>query len=111
MGKARCAQWLLDSFDIPLVDVIEMAKGYTLHINTPSEMNLLGWKMLLRKYPGIGAEVIQANFMPFLALSPHIAIWTMHEYGLTLSQVRDFCSTATVQNNLNHDVVVWLQNT
>ncbi|KAH3758504.1 hypothetical protein Pelo_9689 [Pelomyxa schiedti] len=92
LGKSRCAKWLLDSFDIPLADIIEMAKGFLPKVYAPSDMNLAAWKILLRKYPSIDATMIQEHFMQFVVMSPHIALFTMREYGLSLNQIHDFCS-------------------
>ncbi|KAH3764574.1 hypothetical protein Pelo_3592 [Pelomyxa schiedti] len=85
--KNKCAEWLIDSFDIPFSEILEMVKACPGNNYNP-EFDLAGWKMILRKYQRhINTEVILQHLMPVVTLSPHIALFTMHRFGITLSEV------------------------
>ncbi|KAH3743516.1 hypothetical protein Pelo_15086 [Pelomyxa schiedti] len=102
--KNGCAQWLLDSFDIPLNDVTEMARTCT-EFNC---LDLVGWKLLERHfYPKIDAAMIRSHFIPMLSKSPHVAIHTIHSFGITLNEFHAFVKTQSIYR-VSEATKIWL---
>ncbi|KAH3743512.1 hypothetical protein Pelo_15082 [Pelomyxa schiedti] len=107
--KNGCAQWLLDSFDIPLNDVAEMARTCTAS-EASIEFNcldLVGWKLLERHYPTIDAAMIRRHFIPMLSKSPHVAIHTIHSFGITLNEFRNYVKTQSIYS-VAEATKIWL---
>ncbi|KAH3723350.1 hypothetical protein Pelo_17946 [Pelomyxa schiedti] len=84
--KNGCVQWLLESFDIPLTDITLMASNP----GAGRFIDLVGWKLLERHYPTIDAAMIRSYFIPMISRSPHVAIHTIHSFGITLDEFRDY---------------------
>ncbi|KAH3731853.1 hypothetical protein Pelo_17314 [Pelomyxa schiedti] len=86
--KNRCAQWLIESFNIPLSDILAMAK---LGDESGASIDLTGWHMILNHYgPTIDAALIRKHLMPLVSRSPHVAIHAISSFGLTKSEIRDY---------------------
>ncbi|KAH3744265.1 hypothetical protein Pelo_14350 [Pelomyxa schiedti] len=81
--KNRCAQWLIESFDIPLLDIVDMAE---LAKESDDSIDLTGWHMILDHYgPAIDGDLIWTHFLPLVSRSPHVAIHTINSFGLASS--------------------------
>ncbi|KAH3766868.1 hypothetical protein Pelo_1262 [Pelomyxa schiedti] len=88
--KNMCAQWLIESFQIPLSDVIEMTAKWCYPI---SGLDVSGWQMLMNNYPAIDTSVIRQHLIPIVTLSPHIALFTIHHFNrITLEELREYCA-------------------
>ncbi|KAH3766867.1 hypothetical protein Pelo_1261 [Pelomyxa schiedti] len=85
--KNMCAQWLIESFQIPLSDIIYMK------CSPISGLDVSGWQMLVNHYPAIDTSVIRQHLIPIVTLSPHIALFTIHHFnGITLEELREYCA-------------------
>ncbi|KAH3762889.1 hypothetical protein Pelo_5190 [Pelomyxa schiedti] len=94
LRKNMCAQWLIESFQIPLSDVIKMTAKWC---NPLSGLDVSGWQMLVNHYPAIDTSVIRQHLIPIVSLSPHIALFTIHHYnGITLDELRAYCTQQRV---------------
>ncbi|KAH3744264.1 hypothetical protein Pelo_14349 [Pelomyxa schiedti] len=83
--KNRCAECLINTFDIPLSDVVDMAQLS----KCGDSMDLTGWHMILDHYgPSIDGALIRKHLMPLVSRSPHLAIHTINSFGLTIDE---FC--------------------
>ncbi|KAH3722912.1 hypothetical protein Pelo_18383 [Pelomyxa schiedti] len=91
--KNGCVQWLLQSFDIPLTDIFDMARTCSEY----QSLDIVGWKSLVRHYPIDGA-VIRSHFIPMISKSPHVAIHIIHSFGITLNEFRDYLEARTYHN-------------
>ncbi|KAH3763627.1 hypothetical protein Pelo_4512 [Pelomyxa schiedti] len=84
-SKNRCAQWLIETFYIPLEDqIVEMTREWAPY--SSYLIDLAGWKLLLEHYhPAIDATMIKRHFAPLLDRCPHLVNYTESKfYGLTL---------------------------
>ncbi|KAH3764932.1 hypothetical protein Pelo_3206 [Pelomyxa schiedti] len=87
-GKNRCAQWLLDTFDIPLDDLVG-----TLTDHPGPHIDLAGWQMILRHYGDAINTTLIRTFLPGIALSPHVTLFMIHRFGITVDEIRELCSS------------------
>ncbi|KAH3731855.1 hypothetical protein Pelo_17316 [Pelomyxa schiedti] len=102
----RCAQWLIDSFDIPLDDVVAIAQ---LASGTFDSIDLAGWHMILNHYgPTIDATLIRKHLMPLVSRSPHVAIHAINSFGLTIHEFRDYVVTQAATTRSSTTVKLWL---
>ncbi|KAH3762130.1 hypothetical protein Pelo_6019 [Pelomyxa schiedti] len=56
------------------------------------------------------AALIQHHLMPIVAQSPHIALFTIREFGITMEQVREYYNTLPEENALlsQTELNIWL---
>ncbi|KAH3766697.1 hypothetical protein Pelo_1459 [Pelomyxa schiedti] len=87
--KPSCVEWLIDSFEITLDEVIDMF-GNRLRPSRGNSfvIDLETWKMILRKFSKIDADVIRKHFMLVAVNSPSVATFTMHKFGITIEEIR-----------------------
>ncbi|KAH3714212.1 hypothetical protein Pelo_19280 [Pelomyxa schiedti] len=103
--KNRCVQWLLNRFDIPLSDIVDMAQLGSLREDS---IDLTGWHMIVDHYgPAIDGALIRKHLMPLVSRSPHVAIHTIKSFGLTIDEFRDHV-VAQSRNPFEASVKLWL---
>ncbi|KAH3766702.1 AAA family ATPase [Pelomyxa schiedti] len=86
--KPSCAEWLIDSFGITHDEVIDMFRHFLSSRGHYFVMDLQTWKMILRKFPRIDADVIRRHLMRVAVISPSIATFTMNQCGITIEEIR-----------------------
>ncbi|KAH3732976.1 Rho guanine nucleotide exchange factor 11 [Pelomyxa schiedti] len=86
--KNRCALWLLNRFDVPLSDIVDMAQlGSKCGGDS---MDLTGWHMILDRYgTAIDGALIRKHLMPMVSRSPHVATHIISSFGLTIDEFRE----------------------
>ncbi|KAH3698876.1 hypothetical protein Pelo_19730 [Pelomyxa schiedti] len=77
--KNRCSQWILESFDVPLSDILEMTNKWA-ELSDLS-IDLAGWKLLLWHYAAIDATVIQKHLLPLIEGDPALVTYTKSKFG------------------------------
>ncbi|KAH3766298.1 hypothetical protein Pelo_1843 [Pelomyxa schiedti] len=83
-GKHGCAQWLLETFDIPLDDVVDRLTA----VQQCPYINLAGWQMILRHYGSAINATLVRSFLPgIVSASPHVTLFMMHRFGITIDEV------------------------
>ncbi|KAH3722460.1 hypothetical protein Pelo_18834 [Pelomyxa schiedti] len=103
--KNRCAQWLLNRFNIPLSDIVDMAQ---LGSKCADSMDLTGWHMILDSYgPSIDRSLIRKHLMPLVSRSPHVAIHIIDSFGLTINEFREYV-IAQSRHTFEVSVKLWL---
>ncbi|KAH3722599.1 hypothetical protein Pelo_18696 [Pelomyxa schiedti] len=104
-NKNRCAQWLINTFDIPLDDILSMAQ-----LSDDNCIDLTGWHMILNHYgPTIDATLIRKHLMPLVSRSPHVAIHTISSFGLTIHEYRDYVQQGGKRGEpFSSQVKLWL---
>ncbi|KAH3732584.1 hypothetical protein Pelo_16586 [Pelomyxa schiedti] len=85
--KISCVEWLIDSFGITMDEVIEMFEHW-LPNRGFFDIDLQEWKLIVRKFPKIDADVIRRHLMPVAVHSPSIATFTMSKFGITMEEMR-----------------------
>ncbi|KAH3723134.1 hypothetical protein Pelo_18163 [Pelomyxa schiedti] len=101
-GKNRCAQWLLETFDIPLDDVV---RRLTEHSST--QIDLAGWQKILRHYGNAIDTTLIQSFLPNIVTSPHIAMFMMHRFGITIDEIR---ALYTDPDSMPEQTKLWLHS-
>ncbi|KAH3732927.1 solute carrier family protein [Pelomyxa schiedti] len=105
-GKNRCAQWLLGTLNIPLDDVLLIIELHSYWLRC----DLAGWQVLLSHYgDSIDATVIRSKLMDVSTSSPHVAIYTMNKFGITLDEIRSHHSgAASCITPVSDETKLWL---
>ncbi|KAH3705914.1 hypothetical protein Pelo_19538 [Pelomyxa schiedti] len=106
-SKNRCAEWLIDSFSIPLSDICAMSKWWA---RPNCAIDLSSWQMILNKFPNIDATLIRENhLMTFVVQSPENSLCTFnHCCGITKDEVREYCARRFNNHQLTQKMKVWL---
>ncbi|KAH3759698.1 hypothetical protein Pelo_8482 [Pelomyxa schiedti] len=86
--KPSCVEWLIDSFEITLDEVLDMLEHGLCTSRGNFVIDLQTWKMILCKFPRIDADVIRRHLMLVAVNSPSIATFTMHKFGITIEEIR-----------------------
>ncbi|KAH3763909.1 hypothetical protein Pelo_4231 [Pelomyxa schiedti] len=83
--------------------VCEMARTCSecngLGLAEDQSLDIVGWKLLVRHYPTIDAAMIRSHFIPMISQSPHVAIHTIHSFGITLTEFHAFLKTQSVDES------------
>ncbi|KAH3714348.1 hypothetical protein Pelo_19143 [Pelomyxa schiedti] len=100
--RNRCAQWLLDTFDIPLDDVVSMFNRW---LAPNSHTDLAGWQAILGHYgDAIDASFIRTHFLGVVSAAPPVALFTMRRFGITLDEIRG----GNLTKSLSDETKIWL---
>ncbi|KAH3731967.1 hypothetical protein Pelo_17202 [Pelomyxa schiedti] len=83
LSKTQCATWLIDTFHIPLSEVID-----DYH---PVYSLLSTWKLLANKFPSLESDTVRREYMDLVVSTPAIAEWSMERFSLTFSEIATYC--------------------
>ncbi|KAH3745139.1 hypothetical protein Pelo_13459 [Pelomyxa schiedti] len=106
-GKRKCAEWILDSFDISFDEFMDMISNWCT-ISRFHNIDLQLWKMILRKFPLLTAEIIRDKMMPIITHSPINASFTMTHTKLPIGDVTHYCETLNDTVQFSSELRFWL---
>ncbi|KAH3742737.1 hypothetical protein Pelo_15868 [Pelomyxa schiedti] len=91
-SKTSCAEWIITKFHITFHEVTEMAKTY----HTWQSVSLRTWRMLLRQFPEITADVVRdtESFMHIVTASPLNIEFSISKLGLRIYEIVSYLKTA-----------------
>ncbi|KAH3742597.1 hypothetical protein Pelo_15998 [Pelomyxa schiedti] len=89
-GKKKCAEWLITQFNITLSEVAKMVDSRCKVIEPEMRTNLGTWKMLLRVYPEMTADLVRQHFMAIATVTPLHIETTMKLLGVTVQDVAEY---------------------
>ncbi|KAH3767713.1 hypothetical protein Pelo_411 [Pelomyxa schiedti] len=104
-NKKGCAEWLIDSFGISLIDVMSMFilwgtsdKEKLLHLST--------WRMILNKFPGLDCDRAW-RMMPEVCNMPCIAEYTLKRYGVEQHGVTEQMLLKLILHRISDEFQLW----
>ncbi|KAH3723077.1 hypothetical protein Pelo_18219 [Pelomyxa schiedti] len=92
-SRASCAEWIITKFHVTFHEVMDMVKK---RYNSWHSVSLRTWRMLLRQFPEITADVVRdtESFLYIVAASPLNIEFSVSKLGLTKREMVRFYKTA-----------------
>ncbi|KAH3732034.1 hypothetical protein Pelo_17132 [Pelomyxa schiedti] len=110
-SKTSCAEWLIRKAAITLPEVVDMiTTRMELHprLGVPKVL-LSTWKMLLREFPQITADIVRAKLMDLVIASPRHIEHTIHTVtGITQGDAIEHCNKHKSEVLFPPETALWL---
>ncbi|KAH3763808.1 hypothetical protein Pelo_4327 [Pelomyxa schiedti] len=87
-SKTSCAEYFVRKFNVTLKELLDM---FTKRSLGGLSVSLTMWRMLLRQFPGITAEIVKENLMSVVIASPYIMEHSLGTLGLTVADILQYC--------------------